>query len=83
MRRRNREARGKSEVAQETDITKPRPSEQVMEELDKFKTKQPAGLGIIHVTVQVQASAKPGARSLFIQNLNLDQTVASGVLEIQ
>ncbi|HMC26712.1 MAG TPA: hypothetical protein VKM56_02840 [Verrucomicrobiae bacterium] len=45
--------------------------------------KQPAGLGIIHVTVQVQASAKTGARSLFIQNLNLDQTVASGVLEIE
>ena len=40
--------------------------------------KQPAGLGIIHVTVQVQASAKTGARSLFIQNLNLDQTAASG-----
>ena len=45
--------------------------------------KQPAGLGIIHLTLQVQASAQTGARSLFIQNLNLDKTVASGVLEVQ
>jgi hypothetical protein len=45
--------------------------------------KQPAGLGIIHLTLQVQASANPGARTLFIQNLNLDKTAASGVLEVQ
>jgi hypothetical protein len=45
--------------------------------------KQPAGLGIIHLTLQIQASALPGARSLFIQNLNLDKTAASGVLEVQ
>ena len=45
--------------------------------------KQPAGLGIIHVTLQIQASAQPGARTLFIQNTNLDKTAASGVLEVQ
>jgi hypothetical protein len=46
-------------------------------------TKQPAGLGIIHVTLQIQASALPGARTLFIQNTNLDKTAASGALVIR
>jgi len=46
-------------------------------------SKQPAGLGIIHLTLQVPASATPGARTLFIQNTNLDKTAASGVLEVQ
>ncbi len=45
--------------------------------------KQPAGLGIIHLTLQIPASAAPGARTLFIQNANLDFTAASGVLEIE
>ena len=45
--------------------------------------KQPAGLGIIHLTLQIPASAAPGARTLFIQNANLDFTPASGVLEIR
>ena len=45
--------------------------------------KQPAGLGIIHLTLQVQFSAQTGARTLFIQNTNLDKTAASGVLEVQ
>ena len=46
-------------------------------------TKQPAGLGIIHVTLQIQASALPGARTLFIQNTSLDKTAASGALVIR
>jgi len=46
-------------------------------------SKQPAGLGIIHLTLQVPASAVPGARTLFMQNTNLDKTAASGVLEVQ
>ncbi len=45
--------------------------------------KQPAGLGIIHLTLQVQSAAQPGARTLLIQNTNLDKTAASGVLEVQ
>jgi len=45
--------------------------------------KQPAGLGIIHLTLQIPATAAPGARTLFIQNENLDRTAASGVLDIQ
>lgn len=46
-------------------------------------SKQPAGLGIIHLTLQVPSSALPGARTLFIQNTNLDKTAASGALVIQ
>jgi hypothetical protein len=46
-------------------------------------SKQPAGLGIIHLTLQVAASAQPGARTLFIQNTNLDKTAASGALVIE
>ncbi len=45
-------------------------------------SKQPAGLGIIHLTLQLPASATPGARTLFIQNTNLDKTAASGALEV-
>jgi hypothetical protein len=44
---------------------------------------QPAGLGIIELTLQVPASALPGARTIFIQNTNLDETAASGALVIQ
>jgi hypothetical protein len=46
-------------------------------------SQQPAGLGIIHLTLQVPATATPGARTLFIQDTNLDQTSASGVLQVQ
>jgi hypothetical protein len=45
--------------------------------------KQPAGLGIIHLTLQISAAAIPGARTLFIQNTNLDETAATGALEVQ
>ena len=45
--------------------------------------KLPAGLGIIHLTLQIPSTASPGARTLFIQNANLDKTAASGSLEIQ
>jgi hypothetical protein len=46
-------------------------------------SKQPAGLGIIHLALQVPAVAQPGARTLFIQNTNLDKTAASGALEVE
>jgi len=45
--------------------------------------KQPAGLGIIHLTLQIPSTAAPDARTLFIQNVNRDKTAASGALEIQ
>ena len=43
-------------------------------------SKQPAGLGIIHLTLQIPATA---ARTLFIQTTNLDKTAASGALEVR
>jgi hypothetical protein len=46
-------------------------------------SKQPAGLGIIHLALRVPAGAQPGARALFIQNSNLDRTAASGALEVE
>jgi hypothetical protein len=46
-------------------------------------SKQPAGLGIIHLALQIPAGAEPGARTLFIQNTNLDKTAASGTLEVE
>jgi hypothetical protein len=46
-------------------------------------SKQPAGLGIIRLTLQISASAAPGTRTLFIQSTNLDETAASGVLEVR
>lgn len=45
-------------------------------------SKQPVGLGIIHLTLQIPAAAIPGARTLFIQNTNLDKTAASGAVEV-
>ena len=45
--------------------------------------KQPAGLGIIHLTLQIPASAQTGARTLFIQNTNLDKTAATAALDIE
>ena len=42
--------------------------------------KQPVGLGIIRLTLQIPSTAAPGARTLFIQNTNLDKTAASGSL---
>lgn len=44
--------------------------------------KQPLGLGIIHLTLQISATALPGARTLFIQNTNLDKAAASAALEV-
>jgi hypothetical protein len=46
-------------------------------------SKQPDGLGIIHLTLQIPATAATGARTLFIQNTNLDKAAASGVLEVR
>ena len=45
-------------------------------------SKQPLGLGIVRITLEIPAAAAPGARSLFIQNTNLDKTAASGALEV-
>jgi hypothetical protein len=44
--------------------------------------KQPVGLGIVRITLQVPSTALPGLRTLFVQNTNLDKAAASGALEV-
>ena len=44
--------------------------------------KQPVGLGIVRLTLQIPATAALGPRTLFIQNVNLDETAASGALVV-
>jgi hypothetical protein len=43
---------------------------------------QAVELGIVRLTLQISANAIPGARTVFIQNRNLDKTAASGALEV-
>jgi len=45
--------------------------------------KQPVGLGIVRLTLQLPATAAPSARTLFIQNTNLDKTAATGTLWVK
>jgi hypothetical protein len=45
--------------------------------------EQPAGLGILHVTLLLPATAAAGPRTLFIQSTNLDKTAASGAVNFQ
>jgi hypothetical protein len=45
--------------------------------------KQPLGLGILRLTLQLPAAAAPSARTLFIQNTNLDKTAATGTLWVK
>ena len=46
-------------------------------------SEQPAGLGILHITLVIPAAAAPGPRTLFIQTTNLDKTSASGAVILQ
>jgi hypothetical protein len=46
-------------------------------------SKQPLGLGIIRLTLQVPSTAAPGARTVFVQNANLDKAAASGSLIVE
>jgi hypothetical protein len=45
--------------------------------------EQPAGLGILHITLLLPAGAAAGPRTLFIQTTNLDKTAATGAVNIQ
>ncbi len=45
-------------------------------------SKQPLGLGILRLTLQVSAGAAAGARTVFVQNTNLDKAAASGSLMV-
>lgn len=40
------------------------------------------GLGIVHVTLQVPATAAPGPRTLFVQNPQEDKAAGTGAIEV-
>jgi hypothetical protein len=45
--------------------------------------RAPLGLGILHLTLQVPATAAPGARTLFVQNPDLDLAAGTGSIEVR
>jgi hypothetical protein len=45
--------------------------------------RQPMGLGIIRLTLQLSNSTQPGARSLLITNTNKDSAAASGAMQVK
>jgi hypothetical protein len=45
--------------------------------------REPLGLGIVHLTLQVPSTAVPGPRTLFVENPDLDMTAATGAIEVR
>ena len=45
--------------------------------------REPLGLGIVHLTLQVLATAQAGPRTLFVENPDLDEAAGSGAIEVR
>jgi hypothetical protein len=45
--------------------------------------REPLGLGILHLTLQVPATAAPGPRTLFVENPEKDKAAGTGAIEVQ
>jgi len=45
--------------------------------------REPLGLGMMHLTLQVQATAAPGTRTLFVRNPKGDTAAGTGAIEVQ
>jgi hypothetical protein len=45
--------------------------------------REPLGLGILHLTLQVPATAAPGPRTLFVENPNKDKAAGTGAIEVR
>ena len=45
--------------------------------------KQPLGLGIIRLTLELSSATLPGPRSLLVENPNKDRTAVTGALEVK
>ena len=45
--------------------------------------REPLGLGIVHLTLQVSSTAATGPRTLFVENPNKDKAAASGAIEVR
>jgi hypothetical protein len=48
-----------------------------------ISNREPLGLGIIHLTLQVPATAALGPRTLFVVNPNQDKAAGSGAIEVR
>ncbi len=45
--------------------------------------KQPLGLGIVRLTLELASTTRAGARTLFVENPNKDKSAATGALEVK
>jgi hypothetical protein len=45
--------------------------------------REPLGLGILHLTLQVPATAAPGPRTLFVENPEKDKAAGTGAIEVR
>jgi hypothetical protein len=45
--------------------------------------REPLGLGILHLTLQVPSTATPGPRTLFVENPESDKAAGTGVIEVR
>ena len=48
-----------------------------------ISNREPLGLGMLHLTLQVPATAAPGPRTLFVENPKGDQAAGTGAIEVQ
>jgi hypothetical protein len=46
-------------------------------------SREPLGLGIVHLSLQVPATSAAGPRTLFVENPNKDKAAASGAIEVR
>jgi hypothetical protein len=46
-------------------------------------TREPLGLGIIHLALQVRATAAGGTRTLFVENPSKDKAAGTGAIEVR
>jgi hypothetical protein len=47
-----------------------------------ISNREPLGLGILHLTLQVPATAAPGPRTLFVKNPEGDEAAGTGAIEV-
>ena len=45
--------------------------------------REPLGLGILHLTLQIPATAAPGQRTLFVENPESDKAAGTGAMEVR
>ena len=48
-----------------------------------ISNREPLGLGILHLTLQVPATAAPGPRTLFVENPEKDKAAGTGAIEVR